>query len=97
VLSVIQFRDEEEAIRIANSTVFGLSAIIWTQDLGRAHRVTHGVKAGWVVINATNKPSDGPGVGVISVGGHKESGIGVEGGVRGLEEYLSTTAVQVFV
>jgi acyl-CoA reductase-like NAD-dependent aldehyde dehydrogenase len=96
VLSVISFRDEEEAIQIANGTIYGLSAIVWTKDLGRAHRLTHGIKAGWIVVNATDKPAGGPGTGVMSVGGHKESGTGVEGGLEGLEEYTSTTAVQWF-
>jgi acyl-CoA reductase-like NAD-dependent aldehyde dehydrogenase len=97
VLSVISFRDEEAAIQIANGTIYGLSAILWTKDLGRAHRVTQGVKAGWVVVNATAQPTGGPGLGVISVGGHKESGVGVEGGLEGLEHYTSKTAVQFFV
>jgi acyl-CoA reductase-like NAD-dependent aldehyde dehydrogenase len=96
VLSVISFRDEEEAIKIANSTVYGLSAILWTKDLGRALRVSHGVKAGWIVANATEQPIGGPGIGVLSVGGHKQSGIGAEGGVEGLEDYMSRTAVQFF-
>jgi acyl-CoA reductase-like NAD-dependent aldehyde dehydrogenase len=97
VLSVISFRDEEEAIQIANSTIYGLSAIVWTRDLRRAHRMARGIKAGWVVVNATGKPSGGPGYGVLAIGGHKESGLGVEGGVDGLQEYVSKTAVQMFV
>jgi acyl-CoA reductase-like NAD-dependent aldehyde dehydrogenase len=97
VLSVISFRDEEEAIRIANNTIYGLSAILWTRDLGRAHRVTQAIKAGWIVVNAADKPTGGPGVGVMSIGGHKESGIGIEGGIEGLEAYTSQTAVQFFV
>jgi acyl-CoA reductase-like NAD-dependent aldehyde dehydrogenase len=97
VLSVISFDTEAEAIRIANDTIYGLSAILWTKDLGRAHRVTQGIKAGWVVVNATEKPIGGPGAGVISVGGHKESGLGAEGGLEGLEHYTSSTAVQFFV
>jgi acyl-CoA reductase-like NAD-dependent aldehyde dehydrogenase len=97
VLSVMSFSDEEEAIRIANATVYGLSAILWTRDLGRAHRMTQAIRAGWVVVHATNKRMGGPGPGVLSIGGHKESGIGVEGGLEGLEGYLSRTAVQFFV
>lgn len=97
VLSVMSFRDEEEAVRLANNTIYGLSAILWTQDLGRAHRVTQSVKAGWVVVNAAAKSTGGPGHGVLSVGGHKESGIGIEGGIEGLEAYTSKTAVQLFV
>jgi acyl-CoA reductase-like NAD-dependent aldehyde dehydrogenase len=97
VLSVISFRDEDEAIRIANRTIYGLSAILWTKNLGRAHRLTQGLKAGWVVVNATEQPKDGSGVGVLAIGGHKESGISAEGGVEGLEEYMSKTAVQFLV
>lgn len=97
ILSVLSFRDEAEAIRIANSTIYGLSAILWTKDLGRAHRVTQGIKAGSIVVNATGKPTGGPGEGVVSVGGHKQSGMGVEGGMEGLEAYTSQTAVQIFV
>jgi acyl-CoA reductase-like NAD-dependent aldehyde dehydrogenase len=97
VLSVISFRDEAEAIRIANSTIYGLSAILWTRDLGRAHRMTQEIKAGWITVNATGKPTGGPSAGVMSVGGHKQSGLGVEGGIAGLAEYTSQTAVQMFV
>jgi acyl-CoA reductase-like NAD-dependent aldehyde dehydrogenase len=97
VLSVIAFRNEAEAIRIANNTSYGLSAILWTRDLGRAHRLTQAIKAGWVIVNATAKPVGGPGEGILSVGGHKESGIGTEGGIEGLEAYTNKTAVQLFV
>jgi len=97
VLSVFTFRDEEEAIRIANDTIYGLSAILWTKDMGRAHRVTQGIKAGWITVNATDKPLGGPGVGVLCIGGHRESGIGAEGGIEGLAEYTTKTAVQYFV
>lgn len=96
VLSVLTFRDEEEAVRIANDTVYGLSAVVWTNNLDRALRVTQGINAGWVVVNATGKAKGGPGAGVLSVGGHKESGIGAEGGIAGLEAYMSDTAVQYF-
>jgi acyl-CoA reductase-like NAD-dependent aldehyde dehydrogenase len=97
VLSVISFRDEEEAIRIANETVYGLSAILWTRDMGRAHRVTQRIQTGWIVVNATDKPAGGPGEGALPVGGHKASGVGIEGGLEGLEAYTSQTAVQWFV
>lgn len=97
VLSVITFRDEAEAIRIANNTIYGLSAIVWTKDMGRAHRVAQGIKAGWIVVNATGEPTGGLSVGVKSSGGHRESGLGVEGGIDGLKAYTSHTAVQYFV
>jgi acyl-CoA reductase-like NAD-dependent aldehyde dehydrogenase len=97
VLSVIAFCDEEDAIRIANDTIYGLSAILWTRDLGRAHRVSRGINAGWIVVNATGRPLGGPSPGVLAVGGHKQSGIGSEGGIEGLEYYTSSTAVQFYV
>lgn len=97
VLSVISFRDEEDAIRIANATIYGLSAILWTRDMGRAHRVTQGVNVGWLVVNATGNPMGGTGRGALPIGGHKESGVGVEGGLEGLEAYTRKTTVQSFV
>lgn len=95
VLSAIGFSDEGEAIRITNGTIYGLSAILWTRDMGRAHRVTMGINAGWITVNSTGKPIGG--ADSISVGGHKQSGVGVEGGVEGLQAYTTTTAVQYFV
>jgi acyl-CoA reductase-like NAD-dependent aldehyde dehydrogenase len=97
VLSVLTFRDDEEAVRIANSTIYGLSAVLWTKDLGRAHRVSQSIDAGWIVINATASPTGGPGPGILSIGGHKQSGIGVEGGVEGLKAYTRESVIQLFV
>ena len=97
VLTVLAFRDEDEAARIANSTIYGLSAILWTRDLGRAHRLSQSIDAGWIVVNATNSPTGGPGPGVLSIGGHKQSGIGVEGGLDGLRAYTRESAIQLFV
>lgn len=97
VLSVLTFKDEDEAIRIANDTIYGLSAIIWTQSMTRAHRLTQGIKAGWITVNATGKPVGGPAGHMLSIGGHKQSGIGVEGGIAALEEFTTSTAVQYFV
>lgn len=97
VLSTLTFRDDEEAVRIANGTIYGLSAILWTRDLARAHRVSQSIDAGWIIVNATARPSGGPGPGVVSIGGHKQSGIGVEGGIDGLRAYTRESAVQIFV
>lgn len=97
VLSVMSFDTEEEAIRIANNTIYGLTATLWTKDMGCAHRVSQAMNAGLIVVNATPVPKGGPGVGVLPVGGHKQSGLGVEGGLQGLEAYTTETAVQFFV
>jgi acyl-CoA reductase-like NAD-dependent aldehyde dehydrogenase len=95
VVSVIGFRNEDEAIDIANNTIYGLSAILWTTDMGRAHRMSQAIRAGWIVVNATGKALGG--AEGITVGGHKQSGIGAEGGLEGMEAYLSKTTVQYFV
>jgi acyl-CoA reductase-like NAD-dependent aldehyde dehydrogenase len=95
VVSVIDFQDEREAIEIANGTMYGLSAVLWTTDMGRGHRVSQGIHAGWIIVNATGSPLGGGYH--LAVGGHKQSGIGFEGGADGLEAYMSKTAVQYFV
>jgi acyl-CoA reductase-like NAD-dependent aldehyde dehydrogenase len=97
VLSIMTFEDEAEAVKLANSTTYGLSAIVWTRDVGRGHRMSREIKAGWIVINGTERPSGGPGTGILSIGGHKQSGFGVEGGIEGLKAYMHKTSVQYFV
>jgi acyl-CoA reductase-like NAD-dependent aldehyde dehydrogenase len=97
VLSVISFRDEAEAIQIANGTMYGLSAIVWTRDLARAHRMLTGIHAGWVTVFGTERPGPGPVPGVMSIGGQKQSGLGLEGGIEGLRAFMTNTAAQVFV
>jgi len=95
-LSVISFQDESHAIEIANGTIYGLSAVLWTRDLARVHRLTQAVQAGWIVANTSSQPRGGAGEGVLSIGGHKQSGLGVEGGLEGLAAYTTQTAVQVY-
>lgn len=97
VLSVLSFDDDEEAVRIANGTLYGLAAVVWTRDPGRAHRLARRIHAGSISCYTTQQPSGGPSDAVLPLGGHKQSGWGVEGGVEGLESYLRKTTVQVFV
>jgi acyl-CoA reductase-like NAD-dependent aldehyde dehydrogenase len=97
VLSVLTFRDDMHAIELANNTIYGLSAIVWTADLARAQRMALGLRAGWVSINATARPSGGPGTAMMGKGGHKQSGLALEGGVDGLEALMTNTAVQFFI
>ncbi len=84
-VTVIKFRDEEEAVKIANDTVYGLAAALWTNNLQRAMRVSSQLKAGtvWVNTYADLYPE-------MPFGGYKESGLGRELGREGLEEYLET-------
>jgi acyl-CoA reductase-like NAD-dependent aldehyde dehydrogenase len=90
ILSVIKFKDEEDAIRIANDTRFGLAAAVWTQNVHRAHRVAHQLRAGTVWINAYRVVSY-----ATPFGGYKESGIGRENGVDAIREYTETKSVYV--
>lgn len=83
VLSVFAFDDEIEAVRLANSTIYGLAASLWTRDLGRSLRLARAVKAGSVTIAGK------PGATTIDATAgafepHGQSGIGVEGGLDGM-------------
>jgi len=87
VLCIIGYRSEEEAITIANDTVYGLQANIMSSDLAHARAVASRLDAGRVVINGAPHESLAP------FGGFKQSGIGRENGVFGLEAYLEPKAV----
>lgn len=83
VQSVLRFEGEDEALRIANGTRYGLGGFVYTNDVGRAHRVAAGFEAGYVGVNAfPNLPPTAP------FGGVKESGFGREGGRAGLDPFL---------
>jgi aldehyde dehydrogenase (NAD+) len=87
VLCILPYRDEEEAIAIANDTVYGLGAHIQSADPERARRFAAQVRAGQVLINYPAWNGHAP------FGGYKRSGNGREYGVHGLEEYLETKAI----
>ncbi|MGE0847219.1 MAG: aldehyde dehydrogenase [Flavobacteriaceae bacterium] len=88
VLSVIRFKDEDEAVRIANDTQFGLAAGIWTQSMRRALTMANRVRAGTVWVNNYRSTST-----TSPFGGFKMSGIGREGGIDGIREYMETKSV----
>ncbi|MBV4358951.1 aldehyde dehydrogenase family protein [Pinibacter aurantiacus] len=87
VLSIITYKNEEDAIRIANDTDYGLQAYVSSSDSTRANRVAAQINAGRVLINGLNHDPMAP------FGGFKQSGIGREFGVYGLEAYVEAKAV----
>ena len=87
VLAIMPYRDEEEAIAIANDTVYGLGAHVQSSDRERGRRVASRIRAGQVHINYPAWD------GTAAFGGYKRSGNGREYGVHGLEEYLETKAI----
>ncbi|GAA0628803.1 aldehyde dehydrogenase family protein [Sporichthya brevicatena] len=88
VIAITPFSDEEEAVRLANDTDFGLAAYIWTNDLRRAHVVADRLEAGNVWINGfLGIPAGAP------FGGHKQSGYGRLGGREGVREFTRTKNV----
>ena len=85
VLAIATFSSEDEAVRLANDTEYGLVSYVFTSDLARGHRMIDRLETGMMGLN----------VGVVSnaaapFGGVKQSGVGREGGLEGIHEYLST-------
>ncbi len=89
VLSVIPFSDEEEAVRIANDTEYGLAATVWTSDVKRAMRMTKAIRAGTVGINGYQLEPN------AAFGGYGQSGIGREGGRPSIEAYTELKTVML--
>jgi 5-carboxymethyl-2-hydroxymuconic-semialdehyde dehydrogenase len=90
VLTMIPFADEQEALAIANDVRYGLTAYIWTRDVGRAHRVAQNVEAGMVWVNSENvRHLPTP------FGGTKASGIGRDGGDYSFDFYMETKNIAI--
>jgi gamma-glutamyl-gamma-aminobutyraldehyde dehydrogenase len=92
VLSVLTFRDEDEAIRIGNATAYGLASAVWTNDLGRARRVSRALRMGTVWVNCYEE-----GDLTVPFGGVKESGFGSDKSLHAMEKFtnLKTTWIDL--
>jgi acyl-CoA reductase-like NAD-dependent aldehyde dehydrogenase len=88
VLSIIPFRDEEDAVLKGNDTSYGLAAAVWTRDIARGHKVARALKAGRVWINTYGEADP-----VMAFGGYKQSGLGREFGAESIEAYTQTKQV----
>lgn len=90
VLAVIRFKEEADALRIANDVRFGLAAAVWTKDIGRAIRMSERLQAGTVWINTYRAVSF-----MAPFGGYKDSGLARENGIDAVREYLQTKSVWI--
>jgi 4-(gamma-glutamylamino)butanal dehydrogenase len=92
VLGVMRFKDEDDALRIANSTVFGLASAVWTSNLSKAHRMVRGIKAGVVHVNTYGGADN-----TVPLGGVKQSGNGHDKSLHALDKYsdLKTAWIQL--
>ncbi|PNP77461.1 hypothetical protein FNYG_09337 [Fusarium nygamai] len=87
---VLQFQDEDEALRLANDSMYGLGSALFTENISKAHNVARGIEAGTIWVNSSND-SDFR----VPFGGAKQSGIGRELGDAGLEAYYNIKAIHV--
>ena len=92
ILSIIPFETEEEALRLANATDYGLASAVWTSNLSRAHRMVRGIRAGVVHVNTYGGADN-----TVPLGGIGQSGNGHDKSLHALEKYvdLKTAWIQL--
>jgi betaine-aldehyde dehydrogenase len=92
VLSVIEWEDEDEVIRQANSVEYGLTGAVWTKDINRAFKMIDQLEAGFTWINGTSNHFAG-----VPFSGHKNSGLDSEEGIEELYSYTQTKSVNIMI
>jgi aldehyde dehydrogenase (NAD+) len=90
VLVVIPYEDEDDAVRIANNSIYGLSGSVWSADEERALRVARRIRTGTIAVNNSQWLDK-----TRTFGGYKQSGVGREFGLQGFEEYMETKVVSL--
>ncbi|OZI15689.1 carnitine dehydratase [Bordetella genomosp. 7] len=90
VLSIIRFKDEDEAVKLGNDVRFGLGAGVWTRDIGRALRMAERIQSGTVWVNTYRLVSY-----LMPFGGYKDSGLGRESGIDAMREYQQVKSVVI--
>jgi len=90
VLGALSFRDEAEAVKIANDTIYGLAAGLWTSDISRGHRVAHALRAGLVWVNGWDACDI-----TMPFGGFKQSGFGRDRSLHALHKYADLKSISI--
>ena len=94
VLCIMRIDDEAEALEISNDSPYGLGAYVYTNDVGRVHRMAEGLQSGMVYVNGS--PAGGPAPG-LPFGGVKHSGFGRLGGIEAIREFTRPKSVMIFL
>jgi aldehyde dehydrogenase (NAD+) len=90
VISVVPFDSAEEALRLANDTIYGLGGAVWTSSIGTATKMMHGIKAGQIWVNCYGQLDV-----AVGMGGYKQSGYGWKGGSQHVENFLYPKSVTI--